>query len=258
MPLRMEKPRNMSWIALRAFGLSGLLLLIIACTTGRRPLASAAGDFHADAPLTAEQLVHFEPEALRFDSMAAIEARGGIVFSGSSSIRKWESLQTDMAPLPVANRGFGGAIIKQVTHYSSRMIVPLSPKLVVFYCGENDIANDKYPAEMPLNDFKAFTKSLRSRLPNTGILFVSLKPSPLRWKWWPKFRETNRLIADYISKEKNMWYVDVSEAMLGSNGRPIPELFISDSLHMNANGYELWTRLLKPEVAKRFEEVQQN
>ncbi|HEX2901727.1 MAG TPA: hypothetical protein VHS96_18595, partial [Bacteroidia bacterium] len=126
----MEKPRNMSWIALRALGLSGLLLLIIACTTGRRPLASEAGDFHADAPLTAEQLVQFEPEALRFDSMAAIEARGGIVFSGSSSIRKWESLQTDMAPLPVANRGFGGAIIKQVTHYSSRMIVPLSPKLV--------------------------------------------------------------------------------------------------------------------------------
>lgn len=257
MPLRMKIPRNMSWMALRIAALSVLILLIIACTTGRKHLASDVGDALLDAPLTAGQMIQFEPEALRFDSLlkTELEARGGIVFSGSSSIRKWETLNSDMAPLPVVNRGFGGAIIKQVTHYTGKMIVPLYPKLVVFYCGENDIANDKYPAEMPLNDFKAFTKHLRSRLPNTGILFISLKPSPLRWKWWPKFQETNRLIAEYISKEKKMWYVDVSQPMLGRNGKPIPELFTSDSLHMNSNGYALWTKILKPEVAKRFDEV---
>jgi hypothetical protein len=128
-----------------------------------------------NAPLTADQ--HASPisipEALIGSTRlleTELEARGGIVFSGSSSIRKWESLQTDMAPLPVVNRGFGGAIIKQVTHYTGKMIVPLYPKLVVFYCGENDIANDKYPAEMPLNDFKAFTKNLRSRLAEHGCL----------------------------------------------------------------------------------------
>lgn len=244
-------------MVLGTVALSVLLLLIIACTTGRKHLASDAGDALLNAPLTAEQMIQFEPEALRFDSLleTELEARGGIVFSGSSSIRKWESLQTDMAPLPVVNRGFGGAIIKQVTHYTGKMIVPLYPKLVVFYCGENDIANDKYPAEMPLNDFKAFTKNLHSRLPNTGVLFISLKPSPLRWKWWPKFRETNRLIKEHISKEKRMWYVDVSEAMLGRNGRPIPELFGSDSLHMSPAGYDLWTKILKPEVALRFDEI---
>ncbi len=237
--------------------LTVLLLLIFACTAGRKPLASDVEDVLADAPLTDQQLHQYDSDADRFDSQlaTAAEARGGIVFSGSSSIRKWESLQTDMAPLPVVNRGFGGAIIKQVTHYTGKMIVPLYPKLVVFYCGENDIANDKYPAEMPLNDFKAFTKNLRSRLPNTGVLFISLKPSPLRWKWWPKFRETNRLIKEYISKEKRMWYVDVSEAMLGRNGRPIPELFGSDSLHMSPAGYDLWTKILKPEVAHRFDEM---
>jgi lysophospholipase L1-like esterase len=246
--------------ALRAFVLSGLWILIMACSTGRKPLGKEVPDIHGNAPLTQAELTRYEPEILRFDSLLAAEAdaQGGIVFAGSSSIRKWESLALDMAPLPVANRGFGGAIIKQVIHYTPRMIVPLHPKLVVFYCGENDIANDKYPAQMPLNDFKNFVVALRSRLPQTGILFVSLKPSPLRWQWWPKFQETNRLIEQYVSTQEKMWYVDVSKAMLDSTGRPIKDLYLSDSLHMNAAGYHIWTDILKPEVTRRFDELQQN
>jgi hypothetical protein len=50
---------------------------------------------------------------------------GVIVFTGSSSIRFWKSLQTDMAPLSVVNRGFGGAQIHDVTHYVRRIVTPL-------------------------------------------------------------------------------------------------------------------------------------
>lgn len=238
--------------------LTALLLVVwIACTTGRRPLAANVPDAPADPGLTPEQITQFEPEFHRFDSLLALEEEGrdGIVFAGSSSIRKWVSLDSDMAPLPVVNRGFGGAIIKQVTHQTTRLIVPLRPKLVVFYCGENDIANDKYPAEMPLTDFKAFVAGLRQKLPGTGVIFVSLKPSPLRWKYWPKFQETNRLIQAYVAKEKRMWYVDVSQAMLDRHGRPKADLFVSDSLHMSEAGYAVWTDILKPQVELRYQEL---
>lgn len=247
----------MAWGALL---LSGMVSLVMACSAGREPAGKEMPELHAGAPLTPDERTRYEPELRVFDSLLAAEAEapGGIVFTGSSSIRKWETLLADMAPLPVANRGFGGAIIKQVTYYTQRMIVPLRPRLVVLYCGENDIANDKYPAEMPLNDFKAFVKTLRGKLPRTGIVFVSLKPSPLRWQWWPKFETANRLIADYIATEDWMWYVDVSQAMLGSNGRPMGEIYLSDSLHMNPAGYGIWTHILKPEVTRRFEEMQQN
>ncbi len=207
--------------------------------------------------MSAEQLAQFEPEiaALEAKALEGNEPRDGIVFAGSSSIRKWDSLTSDMAPLPVVNRGFGGAIIKQVTHNATRMIVPLRPKLIVFYCGENDIANDKYPAEMPLNDFKTFANAMRQKLPGTGILFISMKPSPLRWKYWAKFQQSNRLIQSYIETQKRMWYVDVGKAMLNRQGFARPELFLSDSLHMNQEGYALWTRILKPEVARHFDEL---
>jgi lysophospholipase L1-like esterase len=235
------------WIGFLFFGL-------LACTnptrtnSHQRPVAPERYEM-------SEAELRFEPEIAVFDSLLNLETttRGGIVFTGSSSIKKWLSLQADMAPLPVENRGFGGAIIKQVTHYSDRMIVPLKPKLVVFYCGENDIANDVYPAERALNDYKNFVATLRLKLPQTGILFVSMKPSPLRWQYWNKFKAGNAMIKEYIAQQQNMWYVDVGEAMLGSNGRPRPEIFLSDSLHMNAKGYALWSEILKPEVIRHYE-----
>lgn len=238
------------WIGALFFGL-------IACTNPSKTNTRARPIGPERYEMTEAEL-RFEPEIKAFDSMLELEStvRGGVVFTGSSSIKKWQSLQSDMAPLPVENRGFGGAIIKQVTHYSDRMIVPLKPKLLVFYCGENDIANDVYPAERTLIDYKNFVATLRLKLPGTGILFVSMKPSPLRWQYWNKFKEGNAMIKKYIEKQENMWYVDVGEAMLGSNGRPRADLFVRDSLHMSPKGYALWSEILKPEVTRHYKDLQ--
>ncbi|MFM2375993.1 MAG: hypothetical protein RLZZ165_1090 [Bacteroidota bacterium] len=251
------KPIGVHGAILRALLWSGLLLIICyACTT----VAGRGGGDAAPDALAPGQQPASGREARRQAPLLTFPegAQGGIVFAGSSSIRKWESLQADMAPLPVTNCGIGGAIIRQVTRTSGSMIVPLRPRLIVLYCGENDIASGKYPAGVLLDDFKAFVKTLRSDLPMTGILFVSLKPSPIRWKHWPRFQEANRLIQDYVRTEDRMWYVDVSQKMLGEDGRPLREIYMSDSLHMNAAGYRIWTEILKPEVATRFGQLAGN
>jgi lysophospholipase L1-like esterase len=43
-------------------------------------------------------------------------------------------------------------------------------------------------------------------------------------------------------------YVDVFTPMLGPNGRPKPELFIADSLHMTPAGYAIWRAQVAPHV----------
>ena len=40
-----------------------------------------------------------------------------ILFAGSSSIRFWKSLEKDMNPLKVLNRGFGGSIFSDLTQF---------------------------------------------------------------------------------------------------------------------------------------------
>jgi hypothetical protein len=51
--------------------------------------------------------------------MADPPPKGGIIFTGSSSIRMWTSLKEDFPGLPVLNRGFGGSMIPEVTPSST-------------------------------------------------------------------------------------------------------------------------------------------
>src|ERR1700727_2542217 len=62
---------------------------------------------------------------------------GVIVFVGSSSIRFWRTLETDMAPLDVINRGFGGSEMSDVAQYANRVVVAYKPRAVVVYAGDN-------------------------------------------------------------------------------------------------------------------------
>ncbi|SRR6266851_5933601 len=178
---------------------------------------------------------------------------GVIVFTGSSSIRIWDTLASDMKPLEVINRGFGGSQIAEVNHYASRIVLPYRPRAVVLYAGDNDLSAPwlKTPEQVTA-DFKQFVEIVHAKLPDTWIYFVSIKPSILRWSSWPKFKKANALIAEYIRSQPRVQFIDVDAAMLDAQGKPRAELFRWDGLHMNAAGYEIWTSIIKPVLLSRF------
>ena len=60
----------------------------------------------------------------------------------------------------------------------------------------------------------------------------------------------NKLIKDYTSKQQHVSFVDVFDLMLNDHNQPKPEIFLSDSLHMNANGYKIWQKAIKPYLVK--------
>ena len=178
---------------------------------------------------------------------------GVIVFTGSSSIRFWDTLQDDMKPLDVINRGFGGSQIAEVNYYAARIVLPYRPRAVVLYAGENDLSMpwSKSP-ETVLGDFQEFVRMIHSQLPETWIYYVSMKPSPLRFSNWQTMQKANRMIEDYSRTQDRVQFIDVSAAMLNAQGKPRGELFRLDRLHMNAQGYALWTSIIKPVLLRRF------
>jgi len=178
---------------------------------------------------------------------------GVIVFTGSSSIRFWSTLADDMKPLDVINRGFGGSQIAQVNQYVSRIVLPYRPRAVVLYAGDNDLAIPwlKTPQQV-LGDFKEFVDVIHANLPETWIYFVSIKPSLRRWASWQKIKRTNELIEQYSRTQPRVQFIDVDSAMLDPQGKPRAELFRKDGLHMNAQGYTLWTSIIKPVLVSRF------
>jgi len=170
--------------------------------------------------------------------------RNAILFVGSSSIRMWK-LPQYFPGLTAINRGFGGSQISDSVEFAPRIVIPCRPKIIVFYAGDNDIAAGKTPRTL-LKDFKAFAKIVHRNLPDTPIIFISIKPSIQRWKLIGQIREANKLIRAFIATDKRLRYLDVEPPMLGDDGKPRPELFVADGLHLNDAGYKLWTSLLLP------------
>lgn len=174
-----------------------------------------------------------------------------IVFVGSSSFRKWTNVNEAFPGYPIINRGFGGSTFPDVILYLNEIVFPYHPSQVVIYCGDNDLASsDTMSAQIVAKRFEDLFKQLRRKLPNSNIVFVSIKPSPSRRKLMPAMESTNTLIKKFLSQKVNTAYADVYHPMLDKKGEPLPYIFESDSLHMNSKGYDIWKRVLKPYLKK--------
>lgn len=177
--------------------------------------------------------------------------QNAILFVGSSSFRKWTDVQSYFPGYAIINRGFGGSSLPHVIRYANDIIFPYHPKEIVIYCGENDFAaSDNTSAEMVFERFKTLYAIIRSKMQEVQVVFVSIKPSPSRRKYWPKMIEANKMIKDFISTQQHVAFVDVYQPMLNSDNQPIPEIFESDSLHMNAKGYAIWQKAIEPYLMK--------
>jgi len=183
-------------------------------------------------------------------------APGAVVFTGSSSIRMWQTLDRDMAPYRVLNRGFGGAHLDHVVTFAPRIVAPYEPSAIVLYAGDNDVAAGKDAARVA-TDFDRFVAFLREAGLSAPVFFVSIKPSRLRFDDWPTMAQANEAIAAICAADASLHYVDIAGPMLASAGpgEPPPEqLFMLDGLHLSAEGYALWTGVVRAALERELGE----
>lgn len=167
-----------------------------------------------------------------------------ILFVGSSSIRLWD-LAKSFPELDVINRGFGGSHIADSAHFADRLILKHQPRLVVVYAGDNDLAAGKTPEQL-LADYQSLVSAIHKALPKTPIAFIAIKPSLDRWHLYDQQCKTNALIVGFCKKDERLFFIDIVKPMLGKDGKPRPELFVADGLHLSPRGYELWAKIVKP------------
>lgn len=175
--------------------------------------------------------------------------QNAVLFVGSSSIRMWDTKKS-FPDISTVNRGFGGSFVIDSLYYADRIILPYKPKTIVFYAGDNDIACNKSP-EMVAADFQSLFYKIRQTLPETRIIYISIKPSVSRWNYWPQMAEANKLIANFCKQQQNTYFVDVAKVLLNSEGKPRTDVLKDDGLHLNEKGYELWTSLVRPLIDKK-------
>lgn len=209
----------------------------------------------AEAPQAAQPAAHdptvFEAaiEAFERTDAKARSQRGAVLFVGSSSVRLWETLEDDMAPMDVLNRGFGGSRTDDVLHYAHRVVLPYHARAIVFYAGDNDLGRDKDATPSSVAEhFRRLVETVRDAGQDPDFYFVSIKPSPARMKRWQRMAEANHLVAQYAMRTERVSFLDVSSPMLAADGVPRAELYAADGLHMSTAGYDEWARIIRPAV----------
>jgi len=172
-----------------------------------------------------------------------------VLFAGSSSIRLWTTLPEDMLPFNVIQRGYGGAKLTDFAVYADRIINPHECSAIVLFIA-NDISGspeDKSPDEVA-NLYRIVLKTIRRKHKDTPVFWIGITPTPARWNVWPEINRANNLIRNICEKTRNTYYIRTVHIFINKDGKPREELFVSDKLHLNADGYKIWTGIVKNDL----------
>ena len=198
----------------------------------------------------------WETDIQEFEKLDKSEAyqKDAILFAGSSSIRLWTTLEKDMAPYPVIQRGYGGAKLSDFIVYASRIFDPHPCKAVVIFIA-NDITGsdqDKSPQEIS-RLFRNLLRTIRKTHPVTPVFWIAITPTESRWKVWPEIQKVNTMIRTICDNQKNTYFIRTDFGFLNEKGEPKSELFRDDRLHLTEKGYEVWTEIIKKELDRILE-----
>lgn len=216
---------------------SGFLLLALAfcCSIGSEVFAQTGSPDPS----------RFEQEIEAFESWDAKNSapEDAILFVGSSSIRFWDTAEA-FPGYKVINRGFGGAHITDVLHYYDRVIGRFDPRLIIFYCSENDIAAG-LDSDKVFDDYTELLDKIGQSFPDADFLFVSIKPSNSRLTHSDNFEAFNSRVKTYHQTNEQLHFIDLAAPLTDEEGRPDDAYFVDDRLHLNEDGYRLWNEKMR-------------
>ena len=165
------------------------------------------------------------------------------LFTGSSSVRMWNDVQAYFPDYNVINNGFGGSHFSDLIFYYNQLIVPFHPDILFIYEGDNDIAAKKKPGEI-LKEAKFLVSKIQRDLPATKTVIISPKPSIARWEIRKDYEKLNNKLKRLAKKTDNLEFADVWTPMLDEKEVVLQDVFLSDNLHMNQKGYDIWAKVL--------------
>jgi lysophospholipase L1-like esterase len=189
----------------------------------------------------------FEQQVVAYEQAerGAPSARGAILLVGDSQFFRWRTLAEDLPGYTVVNRGIDSFQTSDVLHYADRLVLPYAPRLIVLHVGGNDVNNGKTPEQI-LADFQAFVGKVRAVMPNVPVAFSSITPGPGRWAQAATRRSVNETVKAWVATQPEMYFIDLWDAMLTSDGQPREDLWVEDRIHPNQAGYRIRVDIMRP------------
>ena len=185
------------------------------------------------------------------------EPNGAVLFLGSSSIRRWESLTRDFADYQVIQRGMGGAVFSDIHQLLEDVAVVHNPRAVVLWAGVNDLYAYQ-SADYVMEQFTQFVATFTNRLPSTKLFYLGIPRNP-EFAGTPTRNaeriSVNTRIAGFIATNNNpnLHFVDLPAAFDGLQDTSVTTTtdpaflwaYQVDSAHPNQAAYTIWRGLIR-------------
>ena len=175
---------------------------------------------------------------------------GQIVFFGNSitEIGNWTSYFPNHE---VANRGISGdntdGMIARIHE-----VVKAKPSKIFVMAGINDISL-QISNEVILRQTKLLLRQIKAGSPDTEIFVQSVLPINAQKLKYSRLKDKQQQIEDYntllkaMCEEMDITYIDVYSKLLISPQNLNPK-YTKDGLHINAEAYQEWVKVLKPYI----------
>jgi lysophospholipase L1-like esterase len=218
--------------------------------------AEVTSDESVLAPYRAKAMAKWEKEIKKIQARDKSESdpKEAILFIGSSSIRRWDDIATDMAPFRTIQRGYGGAKYSDVAVFAKRLLSPHQYRALVIFVG-NDVQGK--PEDHTPDQVEALARYVvsvsKSHQPDAPVFMIEVTPTSKRYLAWPAIRKVNARLREIALSTSNTHFIATAEHYLDPEGRPRDELFVSDLLHLNEAGYDQWAKLIRSRIAETLQ-----
>ena len=193
---------------------------------------------------------YYETKAQGYEDSGAKIENYQIALGGSSSMENWSTSTLDMAPIGTFNHGIGGTTVQQWTNkLFQRLVLPYSPKAVVYYVGVNNIINGDHDDGATTGQYlEALFDKTHQYLPHAQIFYVMINKLPGYPNKQDDFDVANGRALLYANKNKYLTCIDAGKGLLKDDGSPNASYFLTDGLHMSKYGYVIWGAAVKEAI----------
>ena len=101
--------------------------------------------------------------------------------------------------------------------------------------------------------YREVVATVREKETSAPVFLIAITPTRSRWAAWPEIKASNAALEAVCKAEKNVHFIPTEKAFLKIDGTPRTELFRNDQLHLNADGYQLWTKLIRAALDQKLE-----
>ncbi len=172
--------------------------------------------------------------------------QGSVLFIGSSSIRRWESVTRDFADYHVVQRAWGGSWLAEMDAAIPHIVEPYQPSAIVMWAGTNDLSGGR-SGEQVHEDFRTFLMLLRRQMPDVPFFYLGVTRTQANAGTTDARLTANSLIQATADTDPNTYYIDLPALFENLSPEDLDALYV-DPIHLNRAGYAEWLGVIRPAV----------